>query len=54
MCFVIKNIVISDRKVLLLVDMHNVHLLNLGFMEYMRGHNVVASLHTTMHIAGLH
>ena len=40
-CFVTeKKILTRDRKVLLLLDMHKSHLFNLGFMEFMRGHNV--------------
>ena len=35
-----KKILTRDRKVLLLLDMHKSHLFNLGFMEFMRGHNV--------------
>ena len=35
-----KKILTRDLKVLLLLDMHKFHLLNLGFMEFMRAHNV--------------
>ena len=35
-----KKILTRDWKVLLLLDMHKSHLFNLGFMEFMRGHNV--------------
>ena len=40
-CFVTeKKILTRDQKVLLLLDTHKSHLFNLGFMEFMRGHNV--------------
>ena len=40
-CFVTeKKILTRDRKVFLLLDMHKSHLFNLGFMEFMSGHNV--------------
>ena len=38
--FVTDKILTRDQKMLFLLDMHKFHLFNLGFMEYMRGHNV--------------
>ena len=35
-----KKILAGNNKVLLLLDMHKSHLLNLGFMEYMKSKNV--------------
>ena len=35
-----KKILTREQKMLLLLDMHKSHLFNLGFMEFMRGHNV--------------
>ena len=39
-CFVTKKILTRDWKVLLLLYMHKSHFFNLGFMEFMKGHNV--------------
>ena len=35
-----KKILAGNNKVLLLLDMHKLHLFNLGFMEYMKSKNV--------------
>ena len=35
-----RKILSADRKIMVLFDMHKSHLFNLGYMEFMKAHNV--------------